>query len=663
MKKIKLFALAVMAMLSTNAFAAGEKYATGVYRYEVLTDPAGEVPGTAKILGYVAEYTGSVATTAIPATVTNPTDNKIKYNVTEIAADAFNGNADITAFDFTEATNLTTIPAAAFIGTKITALDLSTTKVSAINRLFTDATHTTYATLLSVSLPATVASIAESAFDGCSKLNSVTFAALDAEAAKPNVTTIGVSAFKKTDLTALDLTNTKITALNPLYETVNNKLTEIKLPATLTSIEANAFEGLSVLTSLDFSACKNAIEIKGNAFKNTMALTTLELPELAITLTANTFAGSYLTAVTFNGDVNTVDDAFSGAESLTTLTFNGKVAGAAGAFENAKLKTINFKADLALGSIVSGTFVKAATTQMITVNYSPSYAKAGDVVQAFDAEAFGVAKDAYWATINTTAVYGAKCEELGWNTKGTAYGVKLAYTAVTPDPTTIPVYSKGGASASYYYGTWISASKDIKIAKKQGEKSDVNVMVYGAYVDNAASGTAILMDQLLLIDGYYYIPQNTPVIVKSSSNAAVVYTEDATKNSVKYKSDMLSLVSEIEINNTGDEVFAKTIKDLNTKMVPYFLAPIEEYGFLWSKFKDNTVVAANGFYVWAKPTAAAAPSLNVVWLDGSEEDQTTAIETVKNVVEDDAIYNLAGQKVSASYKGVVIKNGKKMIQK
>ena len=41
----------------------------------------------------------------------------------------------------------------------------------------------------------------------------------------------------------------------------------------------------------------------------------------------------------------------------------------------------------------------------------------------------------------------------------------------------------------------------------------------------------------------------------------------------------------------------------------------------------------------------------------------TAIEAAKAAKADDAIYNLAGQKVSASYKGFVIKNGKKYIQK
>jgi hypothetical protein len=45
--------------------------------------------------------------------------------------------------------------------------------------------------------------------------------------------------------------------------------------------------------------------------------------------------------------------------------------------------------------------------------------------------------------------------------------------------------------------------------------------------------------------------------------------------------------------------------------------------------------------------------------------EATGIQNVKNAAEaqDGAIYNLAGQKVDAAFKGLVIKNGKKMIQK
>ena len=65
----------------------------------------------------------------------------------------------------------------------------------------------------------------------------------------------------------------------------------------------------------------------------------------------------------------------------------------------------------------------------------------------------------------------------------------------------------------------------------------------------------------------------------------------------------------------------------------------------------------------AVPADKDAARLNVVWLDGSEEGDATAIKTVKAAAEKGAIYNLAGQKVNAAYKGVVIKDGKKYIQK
>ena len=46
-----------------------------------------------------------------------------------------------------------------------------------------------------------------------------------------------------------------------------------------------------------------------------------------------------------------------------------------------------------------------------------------------------------------------------------------------------------------------------------------------------------------------------------------------------------------------------------------------------------------------------------------EKGTPAAIMTLKTIKADDTIYNLAGQKVNASYKGLVIKNGKKMINK
>ena len=53
-------------------------------------------------------------------------------------------------------------------------------------------------------------------------------------------------------------------------------------------------------------------------------------------------------------------------------------------------------------------------------------------------------------------------------------------------------------------------------------------------------------------------------------------------------------------------------------------------------------------------------SVKVIDLDGDPN----GIEAVKaNQLVNGAIFNLAGQKVNANYKGVVIQNGKKFIQK
>ena len=54
--------------------------------------------------------------------------------------------------------------------------------------------------------------------------------------------------------------------------------------------------------------------------------------------------------------------------------------------------------------------------------------------------------------------------------------------------------------------------------------------------------------------------------------------------------------------------------------------------------------------------------MRVVWVD---EDDATAIQAIQNKAKssNNAIYNLRGEKVNAAYKGLVIKNGKKYIQK
>ena len=595
MKKIKLFALAAFAMLSTNAFAlTGDKLSTTVFSYTVTDEGKLE----AEITGFVADYpAASMATTKIPATVNHPTLEKA-YKVINITATAFAGNENITAFDFSEAENLATIAAGAFAGTKITSLDL---------------------------------------------------------------------------------TGTKVAALNQLFETVGCLVAEVKLPATLESIEANAFEGLTKLTSIDFTACTKGITIKKNAFKNAMKITSFEVPELVTSIEDEAFVGSYIATLTVNATDK--DHAITlgqgtkalGGDKLTTLTVNGaNVTIAANAFKDVSaLTTVTFNADLAADAVAAGAFAKLATapaTYKLAVTYKPSWTKAADVKKGFAATAFGAAADAFWVIFNTTEIFGTACKDLGWKEDGTAYGVKLSYTATVPN---IPVYKNGG---TYAYGGFIAPAGGITISKKQG---DANVMVYGAYFDKigtVAKNSAIIMDQLHLIGGFYYLPAGTSFIVKSSSEEPVEFAEmtvaeKAANDSRNYDKigggdwNKIDVVSGLAA--AGDYA-VNVINAYNTAHAPggyiiYFLRDLADgKAFGWKQREDDSVIKNGQLFLAFQGTAAAR--IELIWADGSEE--TTAIQTVKTAkAENGAIYNLAGQKVNAAYKGVVIKDGKKYIQK
>lgn len=541
MKKIKLFALAIMAMLSINAFAAvDEELATTIFRYKVVSEPGGGNPGTANIIGFVADYpAASMATTKIPATVAHPTED-YAYNVIGITETAFAGNENITAFDFSEATNLTAIAGNAFAGTKVTSLDL---------------------------------------------------------------------------------TNTKVEVLNRLFETVGAQVTEIKLPSSLTTIKASAFSGLTKLETLVIPGGENAVAIEGLAFEKTMKLTTLTLPK--VTIAANAFKTSY----------------------VTTLNINGV---------------------LGVDAVEAGAFVQNGT-QEITINYTPSDAtNVGFAQKAFAANE----NDTKYVTFVTESeAYKAKLVAL-WTLAG-SYGVKKFGDPV--DNKKIKVYNNGG---SYAYGGFVIPGDGIKIAKVQGKNKDINVVVYGAYFDKVgdkANTSKVMMDQLHLIGGYYYLPTNAgenAFIVKSSSTEDVSY-EVLTADELTAKTDSRNYAwndkeqNEIKVYN-GPEAYAIDLfVDGKTTYFLRDLAGGKEFG--WKQRSDDAVIneGQDGslYQLYLLFDGPAAARLDVVWLDGSEED-ATAIQTVKKAnAEKGVIYNLAGQKVNAAYKGVVIKDGQKYIQK
>jgi hypothetical protein len=69
-------------------------------------------------------------------------------------------------------------------------------------------------------------------------------------------------------------------------------------------------------------------------------------------------------------------------------------------------------------------------------------------------------------------------------------------------------------------------------------------------------------------------------------------------------------------------------------------------------------------YITLEGIGSAAKGANFIGLDGysEETDGIAELKTMGNV-ENGNIYNLAGQKVGANYKGIIVVNGKKVVRK
>lgn len=102
-----------------------------------------------------------------------------------------------------------------------------------------------------------------------------------------------------------------------------------------------------------------------------------------------------------------------------------------------------------------------------------------------------------------------------------------------------------------------------------------------------------------------------------------------------------------------------TITSTDKKNV-YGLATVDGQDGFWLA-KEGMKIPAKCGYLEVAPAAAHA----IFYSLGDITGNTTGIADVKaeTVKADAQMYNLAGQKVGKGYKGIVIKNGKKMIQK
>ena len=150
----------------------------------------------------------------------------------------------------------------------------------------------------------------------------------------------------------------------------------------------------------------------------------------------------------------------------------------------------------------------------------------------------------------------------------------------------------------------------------------------------------------------YYVPANTGVLVTSLESVVTYYTVDGVTPSNDVEAVNMLRAASVAKEETGFKFYKLAYADQS--MEPASL------GFYWGAADGAAFTSREGSAYLAVPTEAASAK----GFTFSGKDATAIKNVENNKVQTNAVYNLAGQRVSSkNYKGIVIKNGKQMLNK
>lgn len=218
-----------------------------------------------------------------------------------------------------------------------------------------------------------------------------------------------------------------------------------------------------------------------------------------------------------------------------------------------------------------------------------------------------------------------------------------------------------GAIKVYYVG---SGSATLAAACNDGEPTPT---YYGTYSNSHAfvvpEGLVVseigITGETLNVKAYEtgdVVPANTGVMISSATSGAHDITFTGREGtSVLDTDNCLYASGDSDIDADGMETAAAGCK--------YYRLTMHngtDLGFYWGAENGAAFgLAANKAFL-AIPNALAKEGFTMFDFNKNETD---GIKTVEKNIENGVRYNLAGQKVGADYKGIVIVNGKKMLNK
>ncbi|MBR1519723.1 MAG: leucine-rich repeat protein [Bacteroidaceae bacterium] len=420
--------------------------------------------------------------------------------------------------------------------------------------------------------------------------------------------------------------------------------------------------------------------------------TELFIGETYKNLTTNTFpfvSGNISSAtVTGTVDAGLAVDIFGQA---VVINFQKNITGTIqnNGLTNSALTTLNFDGGTGdypgvtiADGIAAGTFVALTTgnaPNLKTVYWHPADPSPLASMTKFNQKTFADASQAIPAvTLYTTELVAYDATNGYDNSEANLYNVKFIVSSVTIDSQNIEVLAKSGAN--YYWGMFEApAGKNwaIDIEQEIGGTA-AKVAVYSAYVDE----NIIYVDPIAKNNGQYIVEAGEAVIVRSTvgDNAkdvlskpvvATATEEYSTMRSIKTGATTYDILNDLEVNA---DLFSSDYiaTQYAAGKVIYFMAnPLNNNGLVFKYIRKTGYLPAGQLYLvkeyGSEGEIPSEASLRVVILGEDGTEDPTFINGVE-VEETEAtvakgIYNLQGIRVNGAYKGIVIKDGKKFLQK
>lgn len=236
--------------------------------------------------------------------------------------------------------------------------------------------------------------------------------------------------------------------------------------------------------------------------------------------------------------------------------------------------------------------------------------------------------------------------------EGTSYSDYCTTVVVAPTNFTFKATNDG----KNYWATF-SSNRVVKFDEAFVNDAETCMAEIKAYFVCADGNEFILADLYNNYnDGNYtYIPKNTGVLMKYTLDEE--YEFDGVVP-FEYADDSDGYLEEVTDNNLYPSSYPMSSVEGDNYFYKLSTYNGAHVGFYWGE--DNggefAMKNANGAYL-AVPKSAGVKSLSL-------ESLTTAIKAIENKIDINApIYNLAGQRVNASVKGILIQNGKKFYNK